>query len=98
MTDSRIDRYLSLAVGVAAIAAAVASLYQTSLAREQLRASAWPVLEQGNGGPSADRPYTRVVMNRGIGPARVRSMVVLADGKPVMSWNAAVRQLTGEGD
>jgi len=36
----RVDRLLSLSAGVAAITAVAVSLYQTSLAREQLRASA----------------------------------------------------------
>lgn len=93
----RVDRMLSLAAAVAAITAVVVSLYQASLAREQLRASAWPYLAQNNGFVPG-QPYLRVVSNEGVGPARVRSFSVLVDGRPVATWNAAVRALTGGGE
>ena len=93
----RTERLLSIAVGLAAIAAVLVSLYQTSLAREQLRASAWPYVTQANAFTPGN-PYVRVVSNDGIGPARIRSFRVLVDGTPVPTWNAAVRMLTGEGE
>ena len=102
MTDysgrgERIERLLSIAVGLAAIIAVLVSLYQARLAREQLRASAWPYLAQSNS-YTPGSPYLRTVSNEGVGPARIRSFGVLVDGKPVPTWNAAVRALTGEGE
>jgi hypothetical protein len=91
----RVDRMLSLAAGVAAITAVAVSLYQAALAREQLRASAWPYLAQSNSF-SGGQPYLRTVRNDGLGPARVRAFSVLVDGRPVPTWDAAVRALTGE--
>ncbi len=93
----RIERWLSLAVGIAAICTVAVSLYQTSLARRQLRASAWPYLTQSNSFPPGER-YLRTVSNQGIGPAKVRSFRVLVDGKGVKEWNEAVRLLTGGGE
>jgi hypothetical protein len=93
----RVDRLLSLAAGVAAITAVAVSLYQASLAREQLRASAWPYLAQGNRFTSGN-PYVRIVSNEGVGPARVRAFSVLVDDRPVKTWNEAVRALTGAGE
>jgi hypothetical protein len=93
----RVDRVLSLAAGVAAVTAVAVSLYQAALAREQLRASAWPYLAQANSF-TAGRPYLRVVSNEGVGPARVRSFSVLVDGRPVPTWDAAVRALTGQSE
>ena len=93
----RIERWLSIAVGVAAIAAVMVSLYQARLAREQLRASAWPYISQSNSFANGT-PFRRFVGNDGIGPARVQSFRVIVDGHPVPTWNAAVRALTGEGD
>ena len=93
----RVDRILSLAAGVAAVTAVAVSLYQASLAREQLRASAWPYLWQSNSFV-AGQPYLRTISNEGVGPARVRAFTVLVDDRPVQSWNAAVRALTGEGE
>jgi hypothetical protein len=102
VTDSsnrgeRIERLLSIVVGLAAIIAVLVSLYQAKLAREQLRASAWPYLAQSNS-YTPGSPYLRVVSNEGVGPARIKSFSVLVDGKPVPTWNEAVRALTGEGE
>jgi hypothetical protein len=93
----RLERWLSIAVGLAAICAVAVSLYQATLAREQLRASAWPYVAQGNGFTTGS-PYRRVVSNEGVGPARIKSFRVLVDTHPVPTWNAAVRALTGEGE
>ena len=93
----RLERILSITVGIAAIVAVVVSLYQASLARQQLRASAWPYLAQTNSFTPGN-PYLRTVSNDGVGPARIKSFRVLVDGKPVPTWNAAVTALTGEGE
>jgi hypothetical protein len=93
----RVERWLSIAVGLAAIVAVVVSLYQASLARQQLKASAWPYISQGNG-YTAGNPYIRTVGNDGVGPARIKSFRVVVDGRPVQTWNEAVRALTGEGE
>jgi hypothetical protein len=88
---------LSLCAGIAAITAVAVSLYQTSLARQQLRASAWPYVSQANSYVT-DQPYHRTVTNEGVGPARVRDVRVLVDGRPVHTWNDAVKALTGSGE
>ena len=93
----RFERWLSIAVGVAAICAVAVSLYQATLAREQLRASAWPYVAQSNSF-LVGSPYSRVVSNEGVGPARVRSFQVTVDGHSIPTWNAAVRELTGAGE
>lgn len=102
MTDleertQRIERWLSIAVGLAAIVAVVVSLYQAKLAREQLRASAWPYISQTNAFTPGN-PYVRVVSNEGVGPARIKSFRVFVDGHALPTWNATVRALTGEGE
>lgn len=90
----RVDRILSLCAGIAAITAVAVSLYQAALARRQLRASAWPYVTQDNSFTQGSA-YMRRVSNQGVGPARIRSFVVLVDGQPVHKWNDAVRALTG---
>ena len=92
-----VDRLLSVCAGVAAITAVAVSLYQSALARQQLRASAWPYVAQANA-YSAGTDYTRLVGNEGVGPARVRAFEVRVDGRPVPTWNDAVRALTGAGE
>lgn len=93
----RLDRALSIAAGIAALTAVAVSLYQTELARRQLRASAWPYLTQSNAFV-VGQPYRRSVANQGVGPARIRNFQVLVDGRPVETWNDAVRALTGAGE
>jgi len=96
-SGDRLDRVLSICAGIAAITAVAVSLYQAALARQQLRASAWPYVTQGNS-LTQGQPYQRMVSNEGVGPARVRSFVVLVDAQPVTKWNDAVKALTGEGE
>jgi hypothetical protein len=94
----RLERLLSLGVGIAVIGALIVSMYQANLARAQLRASGWPYLQLANGGGTRGQPYTFVVTNEGVGPARIRSVQISADGHPMLRWNDAVRALTGEGE
>jgi hypothetical protein len=96
-SPGRVDRWLSIAAGVGAICAVAISLYQAALAREQQRASAWPYLHQSNS-YAAGQPYTRLVENQGVGPARVRSFEVLVDGRPVRTWDAAAQALAGNAE
>lgn len=90
---ARFERSLALLVGLAAIVAASVSLYQASLAREQARASAWPYLMIG-GSLSYGKPFSLAMYNRGIGPARIRTVLVTVDDKPVASWNDVIRTLS----
>jgi hypothetical protein len=85
----RVERLLSLAVGIAAITAVLVSLYQAQLPRAQLRASAWPYVTQGNS-MTAESPYRYVVTNEGIQPARIKSFRVLVDNKPQATLSAPV--------
>lgn len=93
----RVDRLVALCAGLGAITAVAVSLYQAALARAQLRASAWPYVTQSNSLIEGS-PYVRTVTNAGVGPARVRTFHVFADGRPVPTWSAAVRALTGADD
>jgi hypothetical protein len=91
---ARIERSLSLVVGLAAIVAALVSLYQASLARQQSRAAAWPVL-MGGSSLATGKPYSYVLANKGVGPARIRTVRVLVDGKDIATWTDALKRFTG---
>src|SRR3954470_4189876 len=94
---SRVDRWLSVAAAIGAVCAVAIAVYQAALAREQQRASAWPYLAQSNSYVTG-QPYTRLLENQGVGPARVRSFQVLVDGKSMPDWGDVVRGLTGQPD
>jgi hypothetical protein len=75
-----------------ALAAIVASLigllallvsgYTAYVQRQQVRAQVWPYLMVGY----ADIERARIVFNKGVGPALVRSVQVFVDGKPQPDW------------
>jgi hypothetical protein len=73
---------------VTAIVVSFASLYiawrQTAVAEKQLEASVWPSLAYDNQNSSDDKRGVRfIVRNSGVGPARLRSIEVSHQGKPI---------------
>jgi hypothetical protein len=96
-SNSRVDRWLSMAAAVGAVCAVAIAVYQAALARQQQRASAWPFLAQSNSYLNGQQ-YTRQIENQGVGPARVRSFQVLVDGKPAHTWSDVVRALVNQPD
>lgn len=77
-------------VGLSAVLLSVCglfiSIYETSLIRQEQRASVWPHVQVG---PSfrADTVVAFHVGNTGIGPARVRAAAVQYDGETKATWN-----------
>jgi hypothetical protein len=84
----RFDLIIAVSALLISTVAALASVYQTSVIREQLSAAVWPYL-------SIDRTYnptgiTISITNYGLGPALVRSASMQLDGKPRSSWNEVI--------
>lgn len=77
-----------LALLVAAYTAYV-QRYTADIQREQVRAQVWPYLIPGN----SDLTQSLVVNNKGNGPAIVRSVQVLINGKPQPDWNHVLDSL-----
>lgn len=82
--------------GVAAVIAAFVGLlalcvsgYTAYLQRQQVRAQVWPYLEPGL---SASRREV-TLFNKGVGPALIRSVQILVDGKPQRNWKAVFAAL-----
>jgi len=82
--------------GVAAVIAALVGLlalcvsgYTAYLQRQQVRAQVWPYLESGMS--SSKREIS--LFNKGVGPALIRSVQVLVDGKPQRNWKVAFAAL-----
>ena len=83
---------LALAVSVFALAIGA---WQTRLMQNQARASVWPFLSIGytfNSNADADGFVWRVD-NNGVGPARIESVAVSIDGKPLRNWREALAAL-----
>ena len=86
-------------IGVCALAV---SLYETSLMRQEQRASVLPYVELARsytlvGDPDDERQSRLwfIAQNVGIGPAQVRDFRVTVDGELQPTWEAAIQALLG---
>ncbi len=82
--------------GVAAVIAAFVGLlalcvsgYTAYLQRQQVRAQVWPYLEPGMSGSKREV----ILFNKGVGPAIIRSVKILVDGKPQRNWSTVFAAL-----
>ena len=84
-TASDLGSALALAVSVFALALGA---YQTRLMQSQARASVWPFLSIGyTYSSNVDRDaFIWTVNNNGVGPAKVETVRVTLDGKPMHDW------------
>jgi hypothetical protein len=87
--------FLALAIGVYQ---ARLMNEQTRLMQTQSRASVWPYLSIGYTiSDTGDKlGYTWDIDNDGVGPARIESVTMTLDGKPVASWKEIFRVLYGD--
>lgn len=82
-----------------AVAAVIASLvgmlalavagYTAYIQRQQVRAQVWPYLMWAN----SDNGMDYLWINKGVGPAIIKSAVVLVDGKPQRDWPTVMHSL-----
>jgi hypothetical protein len=88
---SRLDAIVATGVGVLAL---LVSAYTAYIQREQVRAQVLPILEYFS---SAGPEIRFEVLNKGVGPALVRHVIVTVDGHPARSWSEALDLLLGPG-
>jgi hypothetical protein len=82
----------ALAAMTAALVGALALLvsgYTAYIQRQQVRAQVWPYLLVAN----YDTESAIKVLNKGVGPAIVKSVRVLVDGRPQHDWRGATEAL-----
>jgi hypothetical protein len=82
--------------GLAAVIAALVGLlalcvsgYTAYLQREQVRAQVWPYLQTGISGSMREL----TLVNKGVGPALIRSVQIYVDGKPQHDWDGVYAAL-----
>jgi hypothetical protein len=80
-----------LASGLAGVLALAVSTYNVYLQRVQVRAQVWPYLEWTS--TNTGDGFSWNVQNVGVGPAIVRGVRVLVDGKPVDGMEEAAKAL-----
>jgi hypothetical protein len=81
---SKRDLLAAVASGVVGALALATSTYNVYLQRQQVRAQVWPHLVWS---PSLDEGrFSATLENRGVGPADVRRVRVMVDGKATTDW------------
>jgi len=85
VTLSNLGSALALSVSVFALALGA---YQTRLMQSQARASVWPFLSIGYSYTNGvdKNAFVWTVNNNGVGPAKVESVVLTLDRKPMKTW------------
>lgn len=89
---SNITSGVALAVSVFALAIGA---WQTRLMQGQARASVWPFLSIGytySSNTDADG-FVWHIDNNGVGPARVETVALQLDGKPMKNWTEVLKAL-----
>lgn len=91
LADRR-HRWDTLGVIIASLVgllALVVSGYTAYIQRQQVRAQVWPRLIIGGNGVER----SLVAINKGVGPAIVRSAQVFVDGKPMPDWDHVMQAM-----
>jgi hypothetical protein len=75
-----------------------AALNEADAVRKQQQAAVWPHIRVSDisfGRPGEEK-FMLIVGNRGIGPARIKSVAVTVDGEPQTNWRDIVRMVAEE--
>lgn len=83
------DAFAAVVAALIGFLALLVSGYTAYVQREQVRAQVWPFLIIGY----ADPDRSIIVLNKGVGPAQVRSVEVLVDDRPQRSWSEVLAAL-----
>jgi hypothetical protein len=89
---SELTSALALAVSIFALAIGA---WQTRLMQTQARASVWPHLSIGYtyNSNTDENGFLWHVDNNGVGPARIESVTLTLDGKPMKNWREVLAAL-----
>src|SRR4051794_7489411 len=90
--SDRTDRIVAVSAILAALAAVLVAAYEARINREYQRISVWPRIQQSDSFVT-DQPYTRNVVNVGMGPAIVRSVEIRVDGNICRTWPKVIEAL-----
>ena len=85
----RWDALAAIIASLVGLLALIVAGYTAYIERQQVRAQVWPYLEAEHSGSF----YHYVWINRGVGPAVVKSVQVLVDGRPQQNWKTVQHAL-----
>lgn len=93
---SVIQTFLAVTGFIVAIIALYAALNESDAVRKQQQASVWPNLEfhrSFRSVPGSEKLEVKI-KNSGIGPAKIETIALSLDGKPIREWDQLVRAFT----
>ncbi|MBS0432840.1 MAG: hypothetical protein JSS21_10625 [Proteobacteria bacterium] len=89
----RWDALAAIIAALVGLLALIVAGYTAYIQRQQVRAQVWPYLMWANSDNSSEYMW----INKGVGPAIVKSAQVLIGGRPQRDWDEVLRTLqTGE--
>ena len=96
------EMIVAISAVVVGLCALGVSVYQASLMRQQQeeltaqrKAEVWPHLEFGVSNPGD--AFKFILVNTGIGPARIQTIKMTLDEKPVLDWASLLRDINHTG-
>lgn len=87
--EIRYDAVAAIVASLVGLLALTVAGYTAYIQRQQVRAQVWPYLMWANSDSGMDYLW----INKGVGPAIIKSAVVLVDGKPQRNWGAVMHSL-----
>lgn len=85
----RWDAVAAIIASLVGLLALIIAGYTAHLQRQQVREQVWPYLIGGYSGARSELVW----VNKGVGPAIVRTVVVKGNHKPLQNWKAVLRFL-----
>lgn len=92
---ARFDLILALAAIAMSAISLVVAIQNSLIQRELVAASTWPFVQRNLSSRGADDYVTIGITNDGVGPAKIRSVEIMVDGKPVRSIPELLRACCG---
>lgn len=93
MSDKSNNLISYVAVGLS-VFALIISIVEVTFTRDELRSQAWPYIEIENAYSSDG--FTMTVSNKGVGPAKVRSLALILDNMPIQNFDEAILKTVGK--
>ena len=90
------DSRLSIIAVVLSVAALLTSIIEVNFVRQELRSEAWPYIAIYPGYNAEG--FSISMENKGVGPARVRSLLMYLDGELITDLDQAILDTLGEKD
>lgn len=94
----RLDAILAISAIFISLVSVILGIENAVAMRQLVAANSWPFVNVGvsNGNAEGGAALDLLIQNKGVGPAKIRSLEVFYDGKPMQGEDALLRAMTGD--